>query len=301
MIRRIRYDDIDFEKYRHCIETSCQRKFYAERSFLDISTKGNWEILVYGDYEAVMPIPFIKKLGIKLVINPKLCQQLGIFSEEDSVDLNNAFLDFLTKNYVVWYYGFNDVNQFSKPLKQRNNFLIFPEPYESVRQRYSPKRKRKLRLDQEVTDNSEIIKNPDLAGVQAFIRKTGLGADDKDLEDFITLLSDFYNAGSLDFYGFYYHQKLINLIAVYHNSYTLALLGTYNEREFVKLSGSSYLIDKVIENNIEHKIFDFEGSEVPAVEEFFRGFRPALRPYPCIQYSKKQLLQQVFVKFFRRF
>ena len=299
MIRKIKYESIDFEKYNHCIAQSCQRKFYAERSFLDISTGKNWEILVYGDYEAVMPIPLIRKLGVKVVINPKLCQQLGIFSKQDSKVLNDNFLDFFRKYYKIWYYAFNDVNEFSKPLKQRNNFLIFPEPYDLVRQRYSPKRKRKLRLDQEVIDNSEMIKNPDLPAVQAFIRKTGLGAGDRDLEDFIRLLSDFNTAGFLDFYGFYYHHQLINLVAVYHNDYTLALLGTYNDREYVKLSGSSYLIDKVIADNIADKIFDFEGSEVPAVEEFFRGFRPALKPYSCIQYSKKELLQQIFVKFFR--
>ena len=56
---------------------------------------------------------------------------------------------------------------------------------------------------------------------------------------------------------------------------------------------------KEIAGRFTDKIFDFEGSEVPAVEEFFRGFRPALKPYSCIQYSKKELLQQIFVKFFR--
>ena len=80
MIRKIKFESIDFEKYNHCIAQSCQRKFYAERSFLDISTGKNWEILVCGDYEAVMQIPLIRKLGVKVVINPKLCQQLGIFS-----------------------------------------------------------------------------------------------------------------------------------------------------------------------------------------------------------------------------
>ena len=296
MIKRLKYHEIDFEKYNRCIENSVQRKFYAERIFLDISTDKNWELLVYNDYEAVMPIPFVKKMGVKIVHNPKLCQQLGVFSNIDSVEINDRFYNYFLKTYIIRYYTFNDVNLLSKPLKKRSNFLIFPEKYETVRQKYSPKRKRKLRLDQEVLDNSEIIKNFDLENIKAFIRTTGLGADDKDLEKFIDLLSEFFLNNMLDFYGFFYHQKLINMIAVYKSDYSLALLGTYNDRKFVKLSGSSYLIDKVISENIETKIFDFEGSEIPAVEEFFRGFRPELRPYPCVQVNKKDLVLKIIKK-----
>lgn len=296
MIKRLKYQEIDFEKYNRCIENSVQKKFYAERSFLDISTNKNWDLLVYNDYEAVMPVTLIYKFGLKIVINPKLCQQLGIFSEIDSVEINDLFYNYFVKKYSILYYGFNDVNSFSKPLKKRNNFLIFPDNYETVRQKYSPKRKRKLRLDQEVLDNFEVIKNFDLEQIKDFIRSTGLGADAKDLEQFIDLLSKFHLNDKLDFYGFFYHQKLINMIAVYKEDYSLALLGTYNERDSVKLSGSSYLIDKVISENIETKIFDFEGSEIPAVEEFFRGFRPELRPYPCIQVSKKDLILQIIKK-----
>lgn len=296
MIKRLKYQEIDFEKYNRCVENSIQKKFYAERIFLDISADKKWELLVYKDYEAVMPVPFVKKFGVKIVHNPKLCQQLGVFSITDSQGINDLFYHYLTKNYAIRYYTFNDANVLSKSLTKRQNFLIFPDKYENVRQKYSPKRKRKLRLDQEVLDNSEIIKNFDLKIIKDFIRSTGLGADAKDLEEFINLLSKFHLNDKLDFYGFFYHQKLINMIAIYHEDYSLALLGTYNDREYVKLSGSSYLIDKVISENIETKIFDFEGSEIPAVEEFFRGFRPELRPYPCIQVSKKDLILQIIKK-----
>jgi len=298
MIKRIKYKDIDFEKYDACLENSVQKKFYAERTFLDIASKKNWEVLIYNDYEAVMPIPWINKYGVKIVHNPKLCQQLGVFSKSDSAEINDLFYNFLVRNYVIRYYTFNDSNELSTPLKKRNNFLIFPDQYETVRQKYSPKRKRKLRLDQEVIDNSEIIKNIDILIVKNFIRSTGLGADAKDLEKFIELLTGFFEHNKLDFYCFFYHQKLINMIAVYKEEYSLALLGTYNDREYVKLSGSSYLIDKVISENIETKIFDFEGSEIPAVEEFFRGFRPELRPYPCIQVDNKALIKRIFKRMF---
>ncbi|MCG2793210.1 MAG: hypothetical protein L6262_06675 [Weeksellaceae bacterium] len=298
MIKRVKYQDIDFRKYNKCIENSVQKKFYAERIFLDIASGKNWEILIYKDYEAVMPIPWVKKYGVKMVQNPKLCQQLGVFSKTDSKKINDAFYCFLVENYVIRYYPFNDINELSTPLKKRNNFLIFPDQYENVRQKYSPKRKRKLRLDQEVLDYSEMIKNPDILIVADFIRSTALGAESKDLEKFIALLTSFFHHRKLDFYAFFYHQKLINLIAIYKEDYSVALLGTYNDRKYLKINGSSYLIDKVIAENIDTKIFDFEGSEIPAVEEFFRGFRPELRPYQCIQVGNTDLIIKMIKKIF---
>jgi hypothetical protein len=79
----------------------------------------------------------------------------------------------------------------------------------------------------------------------------------------------------------------------YFDDFTVALLGTFNDKDFVKISGASVLIDHCIKENIQTKIFDFEGSDLPNVEEFFRGFRPELRPYHVIDYSKKEIIKKL--------
>jgi len=293
MIRRLKYNEIDFEKYIHCLENSEQRKYSATKDFLDITSDKKWELLVYNDYEAVMPVPYIKKLGLKFILNPKLCQQLGIFSRKDEVFINDQFLDFLKSKYRIWYYAFNDVNQFSQTLKRRKNYLINPEDYEVVRQRYSPKRKRKLRLDPEILENSE-IKEVDFLEAEKFITENLLGAkDESDKKKFIKIFSDLEKANNLKTVVFIYRKKIINALALYCNENTIALLGTFNDKKFVKLSGASVLIDHIISKNIDSKIFDFEGSEIPAIEEFFTGFRPLLKTYPVISNSKKDLLKKI--------
>ncbi|WP_312900777.1 hypothetical protein [Chryseobacterium taichungense] len=294
MIRRLKYHEIDFEKYTKCLENSEQRKYSASKLFLDITSKRKWEILVFKDYEAVMPVPFIKKFGIKIVINPKLCQQLGVFSEKDDIELNELFLNYFKKNYNIWYYAFNDKNTFNSSLKKRKNFLIFPEAYETVRKRYSPKRKRKLRLDEEILAVSE-IREIKMDEAYAFISKNMIGAKNKnDKQEFLKIFQDFDDSGSLSISVFLYKNRIINAIAVFHDEKTSVLLGTFNEKEFVKLAGSSVLIDSVIKKNIVNKFFDFEGSEVPAIEEFFRGFRPELKPYCVIENSKKEIVKNFF-------
>lgn len=292
MIRRLKYHEIDFEKYTTCLENSEQRKYSATKYFLDITSHKQWELLVLNDYEAIMPVPYIRKLGVKLVVNPKLCQQLGIFSAKDDIEINNEFLDFFEKKYTVWHYAFNDANQFTRNLKKRKNFLIYPEKYDAVRQRYSPKRKRKLRLDDDVAANSE-IKFMSFKETEAFIIENSIGAKDADdMTKFLTIFNALAEADLLQVVAFIYKKEIVNVLALYSDRHTMALLGTFNDKEYIKLSGSSVLIDHIISKNIDSKIFDFEGSEVPSIEEFFTGFRPILKKYPFVSNSKKNMIKK---------
>ena len=95
MITKIRYADIDFAKYSESLENACQNTDYAVKQFLDIVSDCQWFLLVYGDYEAIMPVSYVRKWGFTLILMPKLCQQLGIFSKEDLPDINKQFYDYL--------------------------------------------------------------------------------------------------------------------------------------------------------------------------------------------------------------
>lgn len=294
MIRRLKYHEIDFEKYSNCLENSQQRKYSATKDFLDITSGKQWEILVYNDYEAVMAVPFVKKYGVKIVHNPRLCQQLGVFSSKDRIEINESFLNYLRENYLVRIYTFNDTNRFNSKIELKNNFLIYPDVYEKVYTRYSPKRKRKLRLDEETLLNSQ-VKEVTFDEAKSFIKSNLIGArNEDDKMSFIKIFESFFKMGYLKFSAFYYKSKIINVIVIFCDKDTIALLGTFNDKEYVKLSGASVLIDKAIKENIETHIFDFEGGSLPNIEEFFRGFRPELKPYGIIESSKKDLFKKLF-------
>jgi len=299
MIRRLKYKEIDFEKYAACLENSEQRKYSASKTFLDVTTNKQWDILVYQDYKAVMPVPFILKKGVKIVHNPLICQQLGIFSAQDDQKINEKFLQFLQKNYLIRAYHFNETNTFGSKLKTKKNFLLYPDNYDQVFAKYSPKRKRKLRLDDEVKENSE-IKEISFHEAEEFIRNNVVGLEkDNDANVLMQTLETFYSLQYLKFLAFYYHNEITNMIAVYSDYDTIALLGTFNDKKYIKMAGASTLIDYVIKENIESCIFDFEGGNLPSIEEFFRGFRPELKYYAVIENSKKKLIKD-FAKFLMR-
>ena len=112
MIKRLKYEEVDWQKYQNCLERSEQYIFFAEKKYLDLLLHQNWEILVDNDYEAVMPIPLAKKWSFNFVVMPLQTQQLGIFSEKDTPELNESFLAFFQQNYKMCYYAFNAKNEF---------------------------------------------------------------------------------------------------------------------------------------------------------------------------------------------
>lgn len=299
MIRRLKYHEIDFKKYTDCLENSEQRKYSATKDFLDVTSGNQWEILVYGDYEAVMPVPCVKKFGVKIVHNPKLCQQLGVFSPKDNIEINEKLLEYLHENYLIRFFTFNDANHFHSKTVLKNNFLIYPDLYENVYSKYSPKRKRKLRLDEDILSNSK-VKNITCDEAKGFIRANALGAEsENDKEGFLKIFESFFTMNYLKFAAFYYKEKITNIIVTYSDDHSVALLGTFNDKDFVKLSGASVLIDNAIRENIETHIFDFEGGNLPNIEEFFRGFRPELKPYGIIENSKQDIVKKILSLFLK--
>lgn len=292
------YNEIDFAKYEYRLLSSAQYRYSARHIFLNTLCGKNWALIISDDnYSAMMPICFSKKLGLKIVVAPTYCQQLGVFSEKDDNALNQKFLDFLEKKFIIWYYPFNQNNNFPT-LLQRKNYILKRNDYNEVYRKYSPKRKRKLRLDEEVAENSAIRKI-EFSEAISFIKKNMLGtSNNKEQKNFLGKLSALDATDNMVFVAFYYHRKIINLLALYIDETSVALLGTYNDKNFIKKNGSSKLVDFAISKYIATHDFDFEGSNLPAVEEFFRGFRPSLHKYPYIVRSKKEIIKQCLLKVF---
>lgn len=292
MIRFLTYSEIDFEKYEARLNSSAQKKYSAGKFFLDIVANKQWSLLVLDDYEAVMPIFFVKKIGVKIVLMPKLCQQLGVFSAIDQPEINELFLRYLQDNFLVSYYAFNDCNRFKTRLHYRKNYIIPKNTYERVYENYSPKRKKKIITARALP--ASVVKLS-FAEVRDFISENfPMKARGKEKREFLDFFKNISDAGMLDFFAFSFEDRIINLVGIYDDKETAVLLLNVNDRDFIKKSGSSVLIDSVLNNCISTRCFDFEGSSIPAVEEFFRGFRPVLKCYHIVQNSKKEILKMLF-------
>jgi len=287
MIRKVRYQDIDFEKYNDCIENSAQKNFYCKRENLDFLCK-NWELLVYGDYEAVMPIPFFKKFGIKFVDMPLFCQQLGIFSKINDNSINQKLVDYFRKKYSIINYQFNYCNTIAD-IQEKKNYIIAIQEYAFLRRKkYFKGRKSTVKTAQylefrEIFINSHILD---------FINKNLKGLEkESELEFFIKYLFFLEKNEKLKMYGSYFQDNLTNLAILTDDSGSYSLLGLINNEDMKEHNGASFLIDRILHDHIENKAFNFMGGSIRGIEVFFKSFGAELQEYPVIQNSKKDIIR----------
>ena len=93
MIRLIKNKDIDRDKWDRLIAEKGNSRMYALSGYLDAVCR-DWNAVIYGDYEVVMPIPIKRKWTGRLRFDmPLFVQQLGIVGLKDSGhELKNQFI-----------------------------------------------------------------------------------------------------------------------------------------------------------------------------------------------------------------
>ena len=300
------YKEIDKKKWDACIQDAVNGLIYAKSVYLNAMAK-NWDALVLNDYEAVMPLTWKSKWGIRYLYQPAFIQQLGIFYTKSLSDIQaKAFLDMAVDKFKFAEITLNFLNRPVGPdatiqIQQRNNFILnLNRPYDELYKNYDPAFTKSLRR----------IKKFDMGYFESL-----------SYQKIIELYKRLY-AKRLPFIsGKSYSQfeavckKLFseNKIIVRHvrNSSSL-LLGSvvllndgkriYNiisciTNEGKKLEANYFLYDRIIHEFANTPLlFDFEGSDVEGIAAFYEKFNPENQPYPYIRYNNLPR----FIKFFKK-
>jgi len=151
-IRLLKRDEIEAAKWNGCVHYAHNSKMYGYTWYLD-NVSEEWVGLVEGDYQSVMPLVFNEKLfGIKQLLQPLLCQQLGIFSVNVLSKVRiEGFLSQIPSDYKYWNINLNDAHQSSKKLEdvkvteKANYILELQKPYELLKEAYSTNTKRNIK------------------------------------------------------------------------------------------------------------------------------------------------------------
>ena len=244
-----------------------------------------------------MPVPLIVKFGFKIVLMPKLCQQLGIFSNQDSVYINNLFYNYLTKNYIVLFYAFNGNNEVSN-IGLKKSYIIPKNQYSEVKKRYSIHRRRNVRIIGDLEKNI-IFRNSLKSEDKAFFVENMKGIKKKeDASIYFDLMQTLYE------------QKLMNIEILEYKNQIESMAGLYcvktnhylslfvNKNPLSNTNIPSVVIDNYLKKTIADQDFDFMGSDVENVAKFNERFGAIAYKYPIVSNSKKEVLIQILKKIF---
>ena len=300
-IKYIHREHLDEEKYNQCIDSSLQSKIYAFSWYLDIVCD-TWDVLVLNDYEAVMPIPWRKKYGIKYVYPPFWVLQLGVFSNE--VIDENEFLTPLFNKFKFVELRMNTCNNFELypeflQLKQCQK-LVFNTTYSSTLSHYRKDRKKDL---QKAAAADLIEKWNDHPSNLIQLFKNNIGkrtpnikeTDYENLEKLIAICIEKKIGEILSVYD--KENKLVaSVFLLKHKNSITKLISSTNLKDR-KNGANTFLIDRVIfKYHKDFSIFNFGGSSIKSVASFSKSFGAETEKYHQLKMNKLPKFLQLFKK-----
>jgi hypothetical protein len=280
MISYLKHNEIDKSKWDSYIDNSTHNLIYAYSWYLDVVSP-KWEALIEGDYKSVMPLTRNKKYGINYLYPPYFAQQLGVFSKEKlSQEKVEEFLNVIPSHFKFLEINLNKLNTFELsgfPVKKNINIeLSLDSPYESLRKNFSEDTKRNIKkaIKHEVSVKKNI--SPSLL-INIFRKNTGKkisNLTDKNYKVLANLINICIEKKYAEVWGAYTKENKLcaGVVWLIKNNRSIFLFSA-TDAEAKKLGAMFFLIDKFIQEHAgENIILDFEGSNLPGLARFYKGF-----------------------------
>ncbi len=281
--------EIDDSKWNKCV-TSSSNLIYGLSWYLDVSAD-NWKGLVFGDYEAVFPLTHRRKYKIAYLYQPFFTQQLGLFctNAANYKTYYNAAIPFLKKQYKHISIQLNHYSTTYSEVNTAPNFeLTLNASIDELRKQYNSQTKRNLKKAQKadlvVVDNLlshdviELFKNSKGKEVEEVKRK--------DYDRFELICQAVSSQGKIRCLSVLKSGQLIAGAIFFYSSNRFSMVMLASNEEAKQTAASTLLIDHMIEQyaGSDH-VFDFEGSRIPSLARFYKGFGAQNNPYGIFRYS----------------
>lgn len=293
-IRLLRRDEIEEARWNGCVHYAHNSKIYGYTWYLD-NVSEEWVGLVEGNYQSVMPLVFNDKLfGLKQLLQPFLCQQLGIFSVNVlSKNRIEGFLNQIPSDYKYWNINFNDGHKLLKKVEnikvteKANYILELQKPYELLKEAYSTNTKRNIKK----AEKANLYLTTDMK-VERFVEEVKKAQRLKGIKHPDAL----YHAAHRIIYNCM-HRGLGAIVSAYTydkqpcaaiffmtEGRSLVNLLNYSSEEGRAIGAMPFLLDKSVQRHANSpKYIDFEGSSVPGIARFYESFGAKNVPYYQIE------------------
>jgi hypothetical protein len=281
-IALLQHNEIDFDAYNRCIESSPFATMYAMSWYLDaVSLK--WNLLMADDYRYVMPLPVKQKWGLKYLTQPYFCQQLGIFSSYPlTADVYKNFISAIP--YCICRLQFNSGNFFDDSLSVKNNYTLkLNDLYLHIRENYKKNFIRNIRKAEK--ENLRLEKSTDW---QIFLDVVKNNAGKSPilhlLSTFETIVRQIKNRVIIEIWSVKNEGEIILSSALFirwkNRIYYMLPVST---AEGKAKQSMSFLLDKFIETYAGQPfILDFEGSSLPNIARFYANVGGVKESFPVL-------------------
>ncbi len=286
-------NQIDKFRWDDAIRKSANGLIYAWSIYLDYVCPG-WSALVNDDYTVLLPLTHKNKYGFRYLYQPPFCQQLGVFSTKAITEI--IVIEWIAECRKHFSFGevfLNSNNTFNIPPGHllHNNYIIqLDKPYQQIRNNYTNDLLKKNLLRTEKFNLQYLADSDVEMAVTTFkelYAKRTPHVTETDYKAFLALAKNLYSTGN----AFVRQVKLPNgeLLACglfftdVKRIYNIASSTLPNGRTF---EANHFLFDQLIQEFAQSGlVLDFEGSDIPGIERFYKKFGAVNEPYPFLKWN----------------
>lgn len=291
VIRYIAHKDINKDAWDNCVSNAVNSIIYAYSWYLDVVSP-QWDALVLGNYEAIMPLPQRKRFTLSYLAQPLFIQQLGVFyTNLEHMHATNDFIAAIPDKFKLIELNLNTYNVPSNAaystVQQITCHLDLGIDHEKIKTNYSKQIKRniakaeknKLSIDNHISaaqvialfrnDRGKTIKNFKKRQTDILLKLLDV-MDKKKIATYYGVKNDSgaYVAGAI--------FLMLNDMAIF--------LFSGNGKAGKEQGAMSMLIDGFIQKHAKSSLtLDFEGSNNKNLLRFYLGFGSKVVHYHAIR------------------
>lgn len=295
MITYVKNNEIDRQKWDSLIENSELSYIYGYSWYLD-SVCENWDAMILGDYEAVLPLPNQKKMKLSTLFQPFFHHSLEVIStvKLDEKTIEKFYQKAIDKFRISLFRTHFKLNEFN-PERWKYQLLEVGDDIDLIRSNYSSNHKRNLKQAQKNKLSIKELSNvPDF--IDLFKNEVGdrLNLLDQDYDRLSNLIQTGIAKGKFKLKGVYNEETIVAAgVFILEKNVLTYLKGASNEAGR-GCGAMHFLIDSTIAEHFSViDIFDCGGSNVDSVAEFYKRFGAIDKEYYHYDIVKGKILKSL--------
>ncbi len=281
---------INKSKWDHCVASNTNGLIYSSTEYLNAMSQ-NWHGVVIDDYAAVMALPWKRKFRIRYGYTPPFIQQLGLVGKASNEEFTRI-LHLFYKFFPLADVNFNFLNtniQQLLPVIPRNNFVIdLSMGYDLIKSHYKHNLKENIR---KAAHESFIYAEGNVQeGIHMYHshyhERMKKHIKEKDYKHFSQLCESLYKKEQCFARTAMYKDEILAIgVFLKDNKRIYNIMNTTTQKGRDK-EANHFLLNQVLHEFAGQPfLFDFEGSELLGVREFYENFGPINQSYFHYHYN----------------
>jgi hypothetical protein len=293
-LRYLERHELDDQKWNSTVGNAGNGNIYARSYMLDLMSPG-WSSLVLNDYELVMPLTWRKKFGVRYLYQPPFLQQLGIYGSHSDIHAS-LFVETAKKHFRFAEICLNHRLADTR-CEARQNFAIdLNKHYTTLAASYTDVHRKNLKR---AANASLIYKSSQdhrgaielsygLYGKKSGVKKQAY----EQLEKLAAQKPEHVMIREI------WHQQECQASAFcLRDDNRIYFLLSAVTAAGKKKQANHFLVDHLIREFSESPaILDFEGSDIPGIADFYKGFGALNEPYYFCKWNHLPWPYRIFKK-----